>query len=30
MFKELFDFNRLKSSTSDITIIRAADVARRL
>jgi hypothetical protein len=30
MFEEPFDFNRLKSSTSDITIMRAADVARRL
>jgi hypothetical protein len=30
MFEEPFDFNRLKSSTSDITIIRAADAARRL
>jgi hypothetical protein len=29
MFEEPFDFNRLKSSTSDITIMRAADVARR-
>jgi hypothetical protein len=30
MFEEPFDFNRLKSSTSNITIMRAADVARRL
>jgi hypothetical protein len=30
MFEEPFDFNRLKSRMSDITIMRAADAARRL
>jgi hypothetical protein len=30
MFKEPFDFKRLKSSTSDITIMRAINAAKRL
>jgi hypothetical protein len=30
MFKEPFNFKRLKSSTSDITIMRATDAAKRL
>jgi hypothetical protein len=30
MFKEPFDFKRLKSSISDITIMRATNAAKRL
>jgi hypothetical protein len=30
MFEEPFDFNRLKASTSDVTIMRATDAAKRL